>query len=343
MSQNSSDQTYDEVVTGRRSIRGFLDRPVPRALIEEVIVLATRAPSSYNNQCWNFTVVTGEPLAAIREGNTEGILAGQPDSREFRRHDHTPDSHRARQVAVAKQLFGAMGIEREDKAGRAAAMGRNLTSFGAPVLLLCYFLRIVKEAQWSDTGMWLQTIMLLLREQGLDSCPQEFLAYYADPIMEHIGVSTETHMFFCGMGIGYRDPDAPVNSFERSRVPLEDHVRFEAALHQWIRGARVVHLLDDGPIVPEHQIITTRLLVRHILLRNRMCRRPATRESNRGVDCSASPLPVRGEMCGQAKGRRSLGATLRAQMEDEVPIDSTHCAACRPIQRCNQLLVQRIT
>ena len=136
MSQNSSDQTYDEVVTGRRSIRGFLDRPVPRALIEEVIALATRAPSSYNNQCWNFTVVTGEPLAAIREGNTAGILAGQPDSREFRRHDHTPDSHRARQVAVAKQLFGAMGIEREDKAGRQDWMMRGFRQFDAPVSIV---------------------------------------------------------------------------------------------------------------------------------------------------------------------------------------------------------------
>ena len=58
-------------------------------------------------------------------------------------------------------------------------------------------------------------------------CPQEFLAYYAEPIMNRIGVSTETHMFFCGMGIGYRDPDAPVNGFDRNRVPLEDHVRFQ--------------------------------------------------------------------------------------------------------------------
>jgi nitroreductase len=74
-------------------------------------------------------------------------------------------------------------------------------------------------------GMWLQTIMLLLREEGLDSCPQEFLSIYGRLIKEHIGVSDETHIFFCGMGIGYR-AETPVNGFARTRVPLERQVRF---------------------------------------------------------------------------------------------------------------------
>jgi nitroreductase len=73
--------------------------------------------------------------------------------------------------------------------------------------------------------MWLQTVMLLLREEGLDSCPQEFLSMHGRLIKDHIGVSDETHIFFCGMGIGYRS-DAPVNGFPRSRVPLERQVRF---------------------------------------------------------------------------------------------------------------------
>ena len=81
---------YDEVVVGRRSIRGFLDKPVPKVLVAEVIEVAMRAPSSFNNQCWNFSVVTGEPLAAIRRGNTDGILAGKPDRREFRRDHRRP-------------------------------------------------------------------------------------------------------------------------------------------------------------------------------------------------------------------------------------------------------------
>src|SRR3546814_15581847 len=95
---------YTTLFRSRRSIRGFLDKPVPKALIAEILEVAMRAPSSFNNQCWNFSVVTGDPLAAIRQGNTDGILGGKPDSREFRRFDGVADDHRARQIQIAKQL-----------------------------------------------------------------------------------------------------------------------------------------------------------------------------------------------------------------------------------------------
>ena len=111
-------QTYDDVVNGRRSIRGFKPDPVPRALIEEVLALAMRSPSSLNTQPWNFTVVTGEPLDRIRQGNTERNLAGVPHSREFRLGEDYGGVHRERQIEIAKQLFGAMDIAREDKAKR---------------------------------------------------------------------------------------------------------------------------------------------------------------------------------------------------------------------------------
>ena len=105
---------YDEVVLGRRSTRGFTSDPVPRELIEEILTLAMRAPSSMNTQPWNFHVVTGEPLDRIRAGNTERNLAGVPHSREFRTGAAKfTGTHRDRQVQVAKQLFGAMGIARD--------------------------------------------------------------------------------------------------------------------------------------------------------------------------------------------------------------------------------------
>ena len=84
----------------------------------------------------------------------------------------------------------------------------------------------MKEAQWSDTGMWLQTVALLLREEGLDSCYQEFMALYANVIRDFLGLDHDRYMLFCGMAIGYRDPDAPVNNFERERVPLDEQVKF---------------------------------------------------------------------------------------------------------------------
>ena len=104
---------YDEVVSGRRSIRGYTSDPVPQSLIKEVLGLAMRSPSSMNTQPWNFTVVTGEVLDRIRQGNTERNLAGVPHSREFRIGSAFTGQHRDRQVGVAKQLFAAMDIARE--------------------------------------------------------------------------------------------------------------------------------------------------------------------------------------------------------------------------------------
>lgn len=127
---------YDAVVRGRRSIRGYLDKPVPKSLIEEVLALAMRAPTSLNTQPWNFFVVTGEPLDRIRAGNVERNLAGVPDTREFRRGPGYEGVHRERQIEIAKQLFGAMGIERHDKAARQDWVLRGFRQFDAPVSIV---------------------------------------------------------------------------------------------------------------------------------------------------------------------------------------------------------------
>ena len=93
------------------------------------------------------------------------------------------------------------------------------------MLLLCHFPKLMKEPQWSDVGMWLQTIMLLLRGEGLDSCPQEFMGMYGRSIKQQLELSDDT-MLFCGLAIGWRDTEAKVNQFERERVPLAEQARF---------------------------------------------------------------------------------------------------------------------
>ena len=102
---------FEEVIRGRRSIRGYQDRPVPTAVLKEIIELANRAPSSMNTQPWYFHIVTGEPLDRIRKGNTERNLEGVPASREIRMHGRYEGVHRERQKEIAGQLFEAMGID----------------------------------------------------------------------------------------------------------------------------------------------------------------------------------------------------------------------------------------
>src|SRR6201990_2553373 len=140
---------FDDVILGRRSIRGYKPDPVPRALIEEVIGLAMRGPSLIEPQPWNFYVITGEPLDRIRAGNTERNLAGVPHSREFRIGQPFDGVHRERQIGVAKQLFSAMGIARDDKERRQDWVMRGFRQFDAPVCVIITYYRVLAS---SDTN-----------------------------------------------------------------------------------------------------------------------------------------------------------------------------------------------
>jgi nitroreductase len=213
-----------EAVATRRSVREFLATPVPFETIERVLDQARFAPSGCNYQPWEATVLTGAPLKALQDV----LLAAQPDDPieyDFAAPGQYPQ-YQQRLKDLGAAMYGAMQVARTDKAARGDFMKANLVSFGAPVLLLCHFPKFMKEAQWSDVGMWLQTIMLLLRGEGLDSCPQEYMGMYGRTIKAHLGLSDDT-MLFCGIAIGWRDDEAPVNHFQRERVPLSDHITFQ--------------------------------------------------------------------------------------------------------------------
>ena len=212
-----------QAVTTRRSIRAYLDKPVPLDVITRVMDTARWAASGCNYQPWEASIVTG---AALKELQVK-LTTTPPQAAEYDwAAPGTEEAYKQRLNAVSAGMFGAMGIAREDGAGRMAAMMKNAVSFDAPAVMFVYFPRLMKEAQWSDTGMWLQTVALLLREEGLDSCYQEYMALYANVIRDFLGLDHERYMFFCGMAIGYRDPDAPLNNFERERVPLGEQVKF---------------------------------------------------------------------------------------------------------------------
>ena len=212
-----------DAVTTRRSIRAFTDQPVDLATLTRVMDTARWAASGCNYQPWEASIVTGQPLKDLQAR----IIADGPKAAEYDwAAPGTEEAYKKRLDGISAGMFGAMGIARDDGAGRMAAMMRNATSFDAPAVMFVYFPRLMKEPQWSDVGMWLATVALLLREEGLDSCYQEYMALYAHTIRDFLGLDHERYMFFCGMAIGYRDAEAPVNNFERERVPLEEHVKF---------------------------------------------------------------------------------------------------------------------
>jgi nitroreductase len=212
-----------EAVATRRSIRAFLPKPVPQETIRRIMDQARFAPSGCNFQPWESVLLTGQPLADLQQK----LLASQPDNPQeydFSAPGAVP-KYQARLHAVGAAMYSAIGVARDAAEQRAEFARNNLLSFGAPVLLLCHFPKLMKEAQWSDVGMWLQTIMLLARGEGLDTCPQEFMGMYGRTIKAHLNLP-EDHMLFCGIAIGWRDPEDKVNGFERERVPLDEQATF---------------------------------------------------------------------------------------------------------------------
>jgi len=219
----------NDAVLSRRSIRAFLDRPVAPDIVRRVLQTALRAPSGCNLQPWIVHVLTGDRLSALK-ALMRGRVAEQPEG-EMTEYDITPpglrdmSDYQRRLMELGQDLYGHLGIARGDKVARAAWNARNFEFFGAPIGLFCAIDRRMGPPQWADLGMFLQTIMLLLREEGLDSCAQESWALYPATVGGFIGLP-ETQMLFCGMAIGYADPDAPANRLRARREALEDAVTF---------------------------------------------------------------------------------------------------------------------
>ncbi len=218
---------YDDVVLGRRSIRGFRPEPVPKALIREVIGMAMRAPSSLNTQPWNFYVVAGEPLNRIRAGNTERNLAGVPDSREFRSHGAYAGAHRERQVEIAKQLFAVMGIERDDKPKRQDWVLRGFRQFDAPVSVVVTYDRSIHGGDIApfDCGAVTNALVNAAWSRGL-GCVINSQGIMQSPVVrEHAGISDDQVIMIC-VAMGYPDDAFPANAVVSRRKSVDEATVF---------------------------------------------------------------------------------------------------------------------
>ena len=218
---------FDEVIMGRRSIRGYKPDPVPRQLIEEVLTLAMRAPSSMNTQPWNFHVITGEPLARIRLGNTERTLAGEPDSREFRKGVPFAGVHRDRQVEVAKQLFGAMGIERDDKAKRHDWVLRGFRQFDAPVCVIITYDKVLDGSDDTpfDCGAVTTALVNAAWSRGL-GCVINSQGIMQSPVVrEHAGIPDD-QVIMKAVALGWPDDSFPANAVVPDRKSVAEAATF---------------------------------------------------------------------------------------------------------------------
>ena len=218
---------FDDVILGRRSIRGYKPDPVPRALIEEIIGLAMRAPSSMNTQPWHFYVITGETLDRIRAGNTERNLAGVPHSREFRTAEPFEGQHRERQVGVAKQLFAAMGIAREDKEMRHDWVMRGFRQFDAPVCIIVTYDRALhgNDDAPFDCGAVTTALVNAAWSRGL-GCVINSQGIMQSPVVrEHAKISPD-EVIMKSVALGWPDETFPANAVVSTRKSLEEATVF---------------------------------------------------------------------------------------------------------------------
>jgi nitroreductase len=218
--------TVSQAVEKRISTRAFRPDPVPAELLREILWRAARAPSGGNLQPWRVYALAGEPLAQFKALAIERLKAGPPEPREY--HVYPPDlwePFRSRRFQAGADLYASIGIPREDREGRLAQFARNALFFDAPVGLFFCIDRNLGPPQWSDLGMYMQTLMLLAIEQGLASCAQEYWALLPRTVAEFIGLP-EDHMVFSGMALGYADEDAPINTLRTRREPIEVFAEF---------------------------------------------------------------------------------------------------------------------
>lgn len=228
MSDFPPSTSVSDAVETRRSVRAFTDQPVDMAVLHAVLAKAQRAASGGNVQPWEITVLTGAPLQALCDEVTARALSGDPGAEEtypFYPAD-LPAPWKVQRALVGHAMYEALGIAREDKLGRAAAMLPNYRAFGAPVLLFVHCRDFMDRPQWADMGIWLGTLMLLLREAGLDSCAQEAWVRYAASIRRAIDVGDDA-IIWTGLAIGYRDAAAPLNSFPVARMNVDDVVQWK--------------------------------------------------------------------------------------------------------------------
>lgn len=219
----------DAAITSRRSIRAFLPDPVPRATLEAILAVASRAPSGTNTQPWRVRVLSGATLARV----SRAVHAAHEDPAERKAHVEEyayyprewTEPYLGRRRKVGWDLYALLGLTRDDKAGMHAQHGRNYLFFDAPVGLVFSIDRVMEQGSWLDYGMFLQNIMVAARARGLDTCPQAAFTQYHRVLARELDFA-ESEMLVCGMSLGWADMSRVENSLVTEREPVAGFASF---------------------------------------------------------------------------------------------------------------------
>ena len=225
----------DHAMTSRMSTRAFTQQPVPRALIEEILQVASRAPSGTNTQPWKVYVLQGPSRDSLVEKVCAAHEAMSHNPELAKNYQEQYDYYPAKWVSpfIDRRrengwgLYGLLGIGKGDKEKMHLQHQRNFKFFDAPVGLMFTVDPVMGRGSMFDYGMFVQNIMLAARARGLHTCPQAAWNHFHSIILPHIGAG-EGEMLVCGMALGYADESDKVNTFVTPRVPVSEFTHWVA-------------------------------------------------------------------------------------------------------------------
>lgn len=214
-----------DILNSRSSTRAFKKDPIDSAILEEVFALAQKSPSNCNVQPWQTYVFSGEQKDQLKNKLIAEVMKQQPPEPDFNWKVAYQGIHRERQFGSANALYSSMGIERDDKMKRNMAMLRNWAFFDAPHVAFFTMDKYLDIMGAVDIGIYAQTLTLLLKERGIDSCMQGALGQFPGPVREFLNLPEEQGILF-GMSFGYADDNADANKARTDRAALSDAVTF---------------------------------------------------------------------------------------------------------------------
>ncbi len=219
----------DQVIRDRRSVRAFLPTPVPRSDIEAILEIAARAPSGTNTQPWQVYVLSGARKQALSDEIVQTFFDPNALAQHHEEYDYYPatwvEPFLSRRRKIGLDLYGLLGITRDNLVGMKAQQARNYQFFDAPVGLIFTLDRVMGQGSLLDYGMFMQNIMIAARARGLDTCPQAAFNQFHKIIARQLDLPA-SQKIICGMALGYADPSKIENTLETVREPLANFAHF---------------------------------------------------------------------------------------------------------------------
>jgi nitroreductase len=222
-------RSVDAALRSRKAIRAFLPTPISAEMVSDILEVAARSPSGTNTQPWRVRAVSGEVKHKLSSAIQARLDDPHADIAQSAREPHYParwpSPFLERRRKVGWDLYGLLGIRREDRHLIDAQRNRNFRFYDAPVGLLFTIDAGLKQGSWLDYGMFLQSIMLAARARGLSTCPQAAFTQFSDLIADLMDFGPG-EVLVCGMALGHADPDARVNTLETVREPVDTFASF---------------------------------------------------------------------------------------------------------------------